>query len=178
MSSAPAGAVTCAHLHAYVDGELSDAEHAAYEAHLATCEACNAELPRLLALIDAVEQRPVVPIRSRRRRSWPIAMGVALVALAAGVVLWLRPAPSPTPAVSFAADLRPTRSLAARLAYPGADRYRPIDVMRGDPPAAVAHEPISLDRLAALERAGDWHGLAVASLLAGERARAQRSFEQ
>src|SRR5262245_59993998 len=45
----------CDQLHAYVDGELDEAETAEFEAHLATCEACLAELPRLLALLEALD---------------------------------------------------------------------------------------------------------------------------
>lgn len=45
----------CDSLHAYVDGELGEAETTAFEAHLATCERCVAELPRLLALLDSLD---------------------------------------------------------------------------------------------------------------------------
>ena len=41
----------CDRLHAYVDGELAEADAAAFEAHLASCTTCIAELPRLLALV-------------------------------------------------------------------------------------------------------------------------------
>jgi anti-sigma factor RsiW len=45
-------AVVAAGLDAYVDGELEPAERAAVERHLATCEACRAEV----ALLSMVEQ--------------------------------------------------------------------------------------------------------------------------
>jgi hypothetical protein len=45
----------CDQLHAYVDGELDEAAATEFEAHLATCEACLAELPRLLALLEALD---------------------------------------------------------------------------------------------------------------------------
>jgi len=45
----------CDHLHAYVDGELDDDETTAFEAHLVGCEVCNDELPRLLALMTALD---------------------------------------------------------------------------------------------------------------------------
>jgi anti-sigma factor RsiW len=45
-------AVVAAGLDAYVDGELEPAERAAVERHLATCEACRAEV----ALLSLVEQ--------------------------------------------------------------------------------------------------------------------------
>ena len=45
----------CDSLHAYVDGELDEPEAAEFEAHLATCATCVAELPRLLALLEALD---------------------------------------------------------------------------------------------------------------------------
>ena len=45
----------CDSLHAYVDGELGETEHAAFESHLATCTSCLAELPELLALVAALD---------------------------------------------------------------------------------------------------------------------------
>ncbi|HEY6175538.1 MAG TPA: zf-HC2 domain-containing protein, partial [Kofleriaceae bacterium] len=45
----------CDSLHAYVDGELDEAKTAEFEVHLATCERCLAELPRLLALLDSLD---------------------------------------------------------------------------------------------------------------------------
>jgi len=57
MSGATSGTTPsrCETLHAYVDGELDADDHAEFEAHLVTCEACNAELPRLLALSAALD---------------------------------------------------------------------------------------------------------------------------
>jgi CHAT domain-containing protein/putative zinc finger protein len=208
----------CEHLDAYVDGELGDDEHAAFEAHLATCDACHAELPRLLALMAALDTavdataraavgstrltvlpggldaprpsapagldapRPSAPAEHKPaprrpvvRRSWQLAAGIAgTLALAAGLLVILRPATRPPAVASLQGDLRPTRSLEARLSYPGAAQHRPVDVARG----AQTPESISLDRLVELEHARNWHGLAVASLLAGDRERAVRSFAQ
>jgi len=194
----------CERLHAYVDGELDPEEHLAFETHLATCDACNAELPHLLALLAALDhaaeaassapaggahltlitgglgpdrppELPVIP-RPTRRRPWRIAAlaGAAAVAVAAGVVLYLRNSPAPPAVASLQGELAATRSLDARLSYPGAERYRQLDVARG----AQAPEPISMDRLLELARAKDWHGVAVASLLTGDRERAARAFAQ
>jgi hypothetical protein len=190
----------CEQLHLYVDGELSPDEQVELELHLATCDACSQELPRLLALLsvldtalDARAQKPAAPrltlvpgagepeviqARPTPRRRRPLWFAsAALVAAAAAVLLTWRLArtPSDAPVVaSLAPELRPTRSLEARLSYPGADRYRPLDNMRG----AKSSEAISLDSMSRLDRAKDWHGVAVASLLAGERERAARFFEQ
>ncbi|HZJ67129.1 MAG TPA: zf-HC2 domain-containing protein, partial [Kofleriaceae bacterium] len=46
----------CETLHAYVDGELDESAHSAFETHLASCDDCAAELPRLLALMAALDR--------------------------------------------------------------------------------------------------------------------------
>jgi anti-sigma factor RsiW len=53
-------------LHGLLDGELDAVNAAAMEAHLKTCEACNAEYLRLMALRDAVTA-PEVPHRAPER---------------------------------------------------------------------------------------------------------------
>lgn len=200
----------CEGLHAYVDGELNANDHAEFELHLSICDACDAELPRLLALLaafdGAAEAAPgalpraphltlvaggadqndhdehnehnepprdvAAPRPGKRHRSWWIATGLTgALAAAAALLLVLRPASAPVVA-SLQSELGPARHLEARLSYPGTGAYRPLDVTRG----ARAIEPISLDHRVALERAKDPHGLAVASLLAGEREAAARYF--
>jgi hypothetical protein len=47
-------------LEAYVDGELSPERTALLERHLAGCEGCRAELPRLQAVVAALESWPPV----------------------------------------------------------------------------------------------------------------------
>ncbi|HEV8388962.1 MAG TPA: zf-HC2 domain-containing protein [Dongiaceae bacterium] len=46
----PASAIACESLEAYVDGELSAAESAAFDRHVAGCSACQAQLERQLRL--------------------------------------------------------------------------------------------------------------------------------
>jgi hypothetical protein len=192
----------CDSLHAYCDGELESDDQIAFEAHLSTCDACSAELPRLLALLAALDTvataastapaggarltlipgglepekpREMSPAQPPARwRSW-IAGSAVIVTVAAGLVFYLRSSRPAAPVVtSLQGELGATRSLEVRLSYPGTDQYRRLDVARG----ARTGESISLDRLVELERAKNWHGLAVASLLAGERERALRSFAQ
>lgn len=207
----------CERLHAYVDGELDAHARVAFESHLATCDACGTELPRLLALLDALERaaggapraptrtphlmvvaadasadssaaeaRPAEPHRTAaraharmRRRSWMTGLAGA-VALAAGLVIvvllhpGLRDHPGAPVLRSLHSELGPTRGLEARLSYPGTEAYRPLDVQRGTGVHATASH---VTRLAAdLEQAGNWHGLAVASLLAGRRETAAQAF--
>jgi tetratricopeptide (TPR) repeat protein len=119
---------------------------------------------------------PAIRLPSRRRPRW-IAAGLvgAIAAAAALVIVIIPPGPPAPPAVASLQDqLGPTRSIQARLSYRGADRYRPLDVARG----ARSSEPISIERMGQLEHAKDWHGVAVAALLAGERERAARFFAQ
>ncbi|HEY0992682.1 MAG TPA: CHAT domain-containing protein [Kofleriaceae bacterium] len=188
----------CETLHAYVDGELDEPAHSAFETHLASCEDCAAELPRLLALMTALDRaaeasaqarRLVVidggseaaldrsrsPSRRSRRPLWIAGGATAALAAAAALLLFVGLPRQPAPqAVSLAAELGPTRAIQARLSYPGTGGHRPFDVARG----ARGGEPISTESRVRLERAQDWHGLAVASLLAGERERAAQLFAQ
>jgi len=189
----------CETLHAYVDGELDESAHSAFETHLASCDDCAAELPRLLALLTVLDAAAAVsapagakrlvvldggsdapadrsirsPSRRPRRPLWIAGGAAAGLAAAAAVLVFisLRTPPAP-PAVSLAAQLGPTRAIEARLSYRGTEGYRKFDVARG----GRSGEAISTDSRIQLERAEDWHGLAVASLLAGERERAAQLF--
>jgi len=196
----------CIQLHAYVDGELADAELAAFEVHLATCDACGDELPRLLAMMTALDglrdaardgavdvaargtarltvldggareaaaHEASAPAKRRPRRALWAAAALPLAA-AAAVAIWLRPPAAPPQVATLAGELAPRRALEARLSYPGADVYRQRDVARGE----QSHERISFERFGQLERAQDWHGLGVGSLLNGELARAGQLLTQ
>ncbi len=50
--------VASAQRHAYVDAELAPAERVAFEAHLAACPACRAEVEGLRALLAAAAALP------------------------------------------------------------------------------------------------------------------------
>jgi len=198
---------SCERLHAYIDDELAADDRIAFETHLATCDACGHELPRLLAVMAALDDaaaaaadaksgaprlalvpgagdaaaeptggsRGPASARPKRRLQRWIATGLAgALAAAAAALLVIHPAAPPAPPViaSLADQLGPTRSIEPRLSYPGADRYRPLDVARG----ARSSESISIERMGQLEHAKDLHGVAVAALLAGERERAARFF--
>jgi hypothetical protein len=215
----------CDQLHAYVDGELDDDAATEFEAHLATCEACLAELPHLLALLEALDgagrvARAAAPAESRaagvpsaapaaftvipggrapepatgaaevrapqartaarpgrgRRSAWIAGFGAAMAAAAALVVfLVIRPPrPTGTDVASLEPVLGTTRPIAPRLDYPGADRHRALDVQRGGLPGRSTDGLLQFQLTA--ERAGNWHGVAVASLLAGDLERARQAF--
>lgn len=203
----------CDQLHAYVDSELDEAETAEFEAHLATCEACLAELPRLLALLEALDgaarvAQTAAPAEARAsgltvipggRAPEPAAVPAAFsrsrtaaappdrkrfarlaglggaMAAAAVLVIYLVMRPGTPAGIDVASlELGTTRPIAPRLDYPGADRHRTLDVPRGGPPARSADSLLQF-QLAA-QRAGNWHGVAVASLLAGDPERARQAF--
>jgi hypothetical protein len=104
---------------AYALGLLEDDDNAAFEAHLATCPACHAELAEfapMKALLtglepvsspeDFADEPPVVDLMrrraevSRRRRRWTVAVGAAacVAALGAGLGIGLASAPgAPAP---------------------------------------------------------------------------------
>ncbi len=209
----------CETIDAYVDGEMDAGETAEFELHLATCETCSEELPRLLALLAAFDRaaaatasgsaraphlvlvgdepareapgtdtpRRAVPeddgarrmaARGRvpQRRTW-VAAGGGAVALAAVLLVYLgtrSPQLAPPELASLDGELGPTRGFAARLSYPGTEQHRPFDVQRG----TGAHETSDrlLQRELELEQARNWHGAAVAAMLAGDRDHAARAF--
>ncbi|HVV86656.1 MAG TPA: zf-HC2 domain-containing protein, partial [Kofleriaceae bacterium] len=107
--------IDCDALHPFVDGELDEREAEAYREHLAGCERCQAELPRVVALGERLAElagptepgqarddrvreaaardevaRPtadVVPLRPRRRRAFVV--GALALAAAAAIILAL-----------------------------------------------------------------------------------------
>lgn len=104
---------------AYALGLLEDDDNAAFEAHLATCPACHAELAEfapmkaLLTGLDPVSSPEDLPDEphvvdlmrkraevSRRRRRWTVAVGAAacVAALGGGLAIGLASAPgAPAP---------------------------------------------------------------------------------
>ena len=115
-------------LSAYLDGEVTGAERAAVEAHLAGCPACREHLLSLRALASAVRDQPVPPVPEgleerigrrvdaatvvpfRRRFAVPatIAATIAAVGLVSLVLFEQRQAPPPaTPPYAGPAVPRP-----------------------------------------------------------------------
>ncbi|NVB78362.1 MAG: zf-HC2 domain-containing protein [Kofleriaceae bacterium] len=188
----------CEHLartSAYFDGELPDAEVDAALAHLASCAECQGLLGTAVAVDAAVSQAPsevprhelaqphareaardeeVQPrtrdeLASRRRRSraprWAI---VGALAVAAAVLIWIgRREPAPAPKVALA--LPAERAVASRFTGEAFLPYRPYTPLRS---ASGAHEPISLEMLATLEKRGDTRNLVAALASSGDVARA------
>ncbi len=103
------------------------------------------------------------------RLRWPalvlLAVAAGVVAAKAGVPSWRVEADAPGAPALFLAGA-PSRTLEARVSYPGADLHRPYGPMRsGDAGGGVP--PAPLQELARLEAAGDVHGLAAAYLVRG-----------
>jgi anti-sigma factor RsiW len=105
-------------LGAYALGLLNDQDKADFEAHLATCPACQAELATLTPVADllsgldpveepadaAAPEPPVDLLRrraqvSRRRRRWQVAVGAAacVAALGGGLAVGAATASGPAP---------------------------------------------------------------------------------
>jgi anti-sigma factor RsiW len=88
---------------AYLDGELTQAEHGVVEAHLRVCPTCEAELTQLRSLFHSIESLPSEPLATdlapgvmaaiQPQASWlpSIAVGelVAAATLTLALVLWL-----------------------------------------------------------------------------------------
>lgn len=159
----------------FVDGELQPEEAVRLRAHLAGCQVCQLALDDLLQLEVGTRRAmgsrrsPVTEIFRPRSRAVPLAGVVLAAALAAGLLLTLRPAaPAEDPELWLAGS--PTRALEFRLTSGGAARYRPLAVTRGQP-TGVAPPP--LGELARLERQGGLVTIADAYLLRGQVQAAQ-----
>jgi len=173
-----------AELDRFVDGELPAEEAARFREHLATCEPCRAALRGRVQLAglarDALGGGAKVILLARWRAR---TAGAAVAALAAGlvaVVLARGGRVEEDPALWLANA--PARPLEARFSSPGADRYRPYEVTRGESPgpgdadaaasgrvdrAQRAVAPPSLQALAALEEKGRFVAIAEAYLVRG-----------
>ncbi|AFE07789.1 hypothetical protein COCOR_07875 [Corallococcus coralloides DSM 2259] len=180
----------CAHLPAFVDGELPLENHDDFRAHLASCEDCAVRFHDLLQAdilgrlahakapptpeATGIPPTPwpltpsepagvrAPPPRPRRWRPHWSHVGALALALAA-VGTWAARV-TREPSSPWPAPA-PTRSLEARLTSGALDTHRPYVPMRGGAPAAA---PLPLRELARLEDRQDWRGIASAYLLAGD----------
>jgi hypothetical protein len=93
-----------------------------------------------------------------------LAAAAGIVAATVGLPSSRNAVAEPVPPALFLANA-PTRTIEARVSYPGADLHRPYGPLRsGD---AGAPPPAPLRELARMEAAGDVHGLAAAYLVRG-----------
>ena len=80
----------------YLRGELAEAEQEAFEDHLVGCAACHEEVAGLCELraeLERTREQIVAEAAIRPspwRRPWVLAVAAAVVALAAGLALWMR----------------------------------------------------------------------------------------
>jgi hypothetical protein len=180
-------ATLCETVGPFVDGELGPEEAEAFRQHLPDCETCQREMTELVQLKflarrqveNAVRLAPApaplpAPTPLFRRRT----VGMGLAALAASVLALVavpRMLPS-TPKHDAWLVQRPERLLEARLAYPGADVFRPpaARMMSGE----STSEGPSFTTLAWLEEREDAHGLAAAFLAHDDAALADRALQQ
>jgi cellulose synthase operon protein C len=185
-------AATCADLHPFLDGELEDDRASAFRRHLGVCDRCPTDLeeailtdeiagsvlgpargPRTVEVVGApsalaaeVANRDDLAIR-RSRRHWAAGV-VAAGALAAAMLLLFFGRGSGDELAALQATTH--RTIEGRLSYPGFDGHRPFRRVRdaGTQQWRSAREQV----LAALERRGDQHGLAVALMVEGQLAQA------
>jgi putative zinc finger protein len=132
-------------VHAWLDGQLSEAEALRVEAHVAACAACAAAVgdargflaasSRILTALDGVPSR-VVPQQRHRLRPWQIRAAAAVVIAALGVTVVLRDTGGPS--------VLP-RAVGARYA----ERAAPPEPERKQtPPAPAPSSPPALPGLA------------------------------
>ncbi|SDI85720.1 Putative zinc-finger [Actinokineospora alba] len=164
---------------AYVLGALDPADRAEFEAHLAGCASCKAELLRMAPLPgllhritpedyedqpDLPEPEPVplaepIPLRRKRgpRRQWPLAAAVVIVvALGAGTAVLAQNQREPEPtAVSWSA--KDTASgVGAEVALTGHAWGTEVRITLRDVPAGKPCKLVVRDRDGGRQVAGWW----------------------
>ena len=174
----------CGSLERFVDGELAPVDAENFRHHLTRCERCEARMKELVAMElladDAVgasagpDSNVVRGPSDWRRKTWLMVVPLALAAGVATLVLVSRTDSPPGTAEAFLAQAS-TRRLEARVTHPGADRYRPYEVMRSE---GAATQPLPMREMALLEEAGDQRGVAVAFLLRGELGQASAHLDK
>lgn len=141
----------------YFDGELAEADRAAVDGHLATCEACRAELERSRKLEKVLRSvttgaapdadRFVQSVRARSRRRPPVLRwAVAAAALIAVAGLAIVPLRGP---VDVRAELaryseKPETSIEERLRSAGPAALRELESALNDPNVKVQFAAASL----------------------------------
>ncbi|WP_164002776.1 CHAT domain-containing protein [Pyxidicoccus caerfyrddinensis] len=167
----------CERLEHFVDGELPPVDAENFRHHLTRCATCESRMKELLAMElladDAVNADGEAPATGPvvipgppawRRKTWLMMVPLALAAGLATLVLMSRADSQPDANALWLAQA-PTRSMEARLTHPGADRYRPYEVMRSE---GSTPRPLPMREMAQLEKAGDNRGVAMAFLLRGD----------
>ncbi|MBN1204732.1 MAG: zf-HC2 domain-containing protein [Myxococcaceae bacterium] len=162
----------CKELDAFIDGELDPVSTENFRHHLTHCADCAIRLRDSihLELLATGALTPTQPAPARYPSWRAMRLGVAGMALAAGIALWLvftprQPAELPEDWLAQA----PQRLLEARLSYHAADRHRPYVPLRS---GGTAPTLLPLQQLAILEEQGDSRGIAMVYLLHGDLARA------
>jgi hypothetical protein len=170
--------VWCRRVHAFADGELPVGAMEDFQNHLLDCTTCPGQLELIFGLNALAETAPglaLAPVTSMTMRAvklrprWIWGAGLGLAALAAAVLLWIRPGRQ---ADFLAWDLGPIRPMEARLSDPRADRHRRYDLLRGGATGGhVRGAGGGMNRyagLAELQSRGDVKGLVSRLLLDGE----------
>jgi tetratricopeptide (TPR) repeat protein len=107
----------------YLRRELTEAEQETFEEHLVACTACFEEVAALCALKAELERsrKQIVAEAGARpspwRRPWLLAAAAAVLAVAAGLGVWMRlqPASSLTPELAELAAIEPPAYAPVRL---------------------------------------------------------------
>jgi tetratricopeptide (TPR) repeat protein len=141
----------------YLMGELGEAEQEAFEEHLVGCAACHEEVTGLCELkaeLERTREQIVAEAAIRPspwRRPWVLAVAAAIVALAAGLALWMRLQEAPG-----------SRLELAELAKVDPPAYAPVR-LRGSEADAARRFREAMELYAASDWRGALPGLRVAA---------------
>ena len=123
--------LTESQLAGYLDRDLPPEERRRVEAHLDVCASCRGELADIARMADAYQCSTPVPesVRPAPRRWWPVALGGALAAGLAGLLLFGRSGTEPS------LQTQPIRAPATGEGRARIEVVAPTDDATGAPPS-------------------------------------------
>ncbi len=127
----------------------------------------------------------VIPLkRPIKPRAKTFMAMVASLAMAGAAAMFIFPRRGPSepvvavadPASAFAGALAPRRSMAPRLSWPAADRFRPYDTARAGGTGERPAEALSYELLGKVEKLGDPRAMTAAKVLGGDTTQARNQL--
>ena len=121
------------------------------------------------------------PIKPRPKTFMAVVASLAMAVAAATLIVGTNRGREPVvavadPASAFADTLSPRRSMAARLSWPAADRFRPYDTARAGGTGERPAEALPFELLGKVEKLGDPRAMTAARVLRGDTTEARNQL--